>query len=623
MNLSNLHFLQPAWLALLAALPLIVWRWRHSRRGAGNWRGVVDSQLLPYLLEPGSAVSSRYGLWLALLLWLLATLALAGPAWQQDRVALYRPAAARVLALQLNASMLANDVKPDRLTRARHKIDDILERSADLQTALIAYAGDAFVVAPLTDDHATVANLVGALEPGIMPVSGNEAAAAIEQALTLIRQAGLTQGELILVADSVNDAAIAAAGVAAQRGLRISVLGVGTRTGAPVNLPEGGFLEDGAGNIAVARRDDASLRAAARAGGGRYVDLSTDDSDLRTLLSDMGRAGGVAATDSVNVSLRWIDRGPWLLLLLLPLALMAARRGWVLIIILGIAMPPPAHAAGLRDLWQRPDQQAATALQRADAEAALAAGAAPSWQAAARYRLQDYTAAERLWQQQDTAVSNYNRGNALAQLGQWRDALSAWERALQQDPQMTDARANHDMLSAWLAQQPAENEPPDEGQEPGEPDSEEHEDAEDDTAGDDIGGDVGPNDGTQQGSTRPSGEAEASPGLPGTEPEATTELAETDADELQSFAQDAPSANQMEDERQAMADELDAALQDGAAQQGGDETESHMRADMADDERRQAHEQWLQRIPDDAGGLLRRKFQLEHERRQRSRGVHK
>src|SRR4029077_15740068 len=129
------------------------------------------------------------------------------------------------IALELSPTMLAQDVKPTRVERARYKIVDILRRSSDAPTALIAYSGDAFVVAPLTDDANTVENLVDALEPSIMPVAGNDTARAIDMGAKLIAQAGLREGEIMLVADSVSSGAVAAASKARAAGVRVSVLG--------------------------------------------------------------------------------------------------------------------------------------------------------------------------------------------------------------------------------------------------------------------------------------------------------------------------------------------------------------------------------------------------------------
>ena len=182
--LAGFRFLHPAWLLLLAVVPLALLAWRRTRGSGGGWDGVVDRPLLDALLDRDFDLrATRLAPWLAAI-WITATLALAGPAWDRVPLPLYHNQAARVIALELAPSMLAADLRPSRLERARFKIDDILTRSRDEQTALVAYAGDAFVVAPLTDDIGTVRALVPALSPATMPVSGNDMAKAIRMRST-------------------------------------------------------------------------------------------------------------------------------------------------------------------------------------------------------------------------------------------------------------------------------------------------------------------------------------------------------------------------------------------------------------------------------------------------------
>src|SRR5690606_4646247 len=119
---------------------------------AGAWRRTIDVHLLPFLLDRPHERARSGGVWLGALVWTLACIALAGPAWERESMPLFRNEAARVLALELAPTMLAADLKPSRLARARYKLNDILVASRDMQTALIGYAGDAFVAAPLTDD---------------------------------------------------------------------------------------------------------------------------------------------------------------------------------------------------------------------------------------------------------------------------------------------------------------------------------------------------------------------------------------------------------------------------------------------------------------------------------------
>ena len=129
--LADFHFLRPLWLALLLAIPLF-WLLRHrGRADAGAWRSAIDPHLLPHLIERIDAGSGRSGIVLAIALWTLASLALAGPAWEREPMPLYRNQAARVLALELSSTMMAQDEKPSRFERARYKLVDILERSKD------------------------------------------------------------------------------------------------------------------------------------------------------------------------------------------------------------------------------------------------------------------------------------------------------------------------------------------------------------------------------------------------------------------------------------------------------------------------------------------------------------
>jgi Ca-activated chloride channel family protein len=632
--LAQFHFLRPAWLLLLAGLPFAVLLWRRARVDAGAWRGAVDAHLLEHLIEHGDARRPGRGFALALLIAGLIVLSLAGPSWEREPTPLYRNQAARVLALELAPTMLAEDIKPSRLERARFKLDDILERSRDRQTALIAYAGAAFVAAPLTDDVATVRNLVDSLDPSTMPVAGNATAAAIERATALVAQAGVGQGELILLVDSVGPEALAAARRARAQGLTVSVIGVGSRIGAPVALPQGGFLKDGSGAIVVPRLDAASLREVAAAGGGRFALLSADASDLDAVLTDRPLAGPAGIEPESDSAMRWRDRGPWLLLLVLPLALAGFRRGWLMAVALLLLAPlPRAGAAGLSGLWQRPDQQAAAALARGDAREAARVATTPDWRASAEYRAGDYQAAAKAYAQSSGAEAAYNRGNALARLGRYQDALAAYGQALAADPGMDDATANRKAIKEWLARHPQKK--PQQGSKPSSGKSSDQDSPPD-----------APQPGAQQGSDAPGKNASPGPGndQPGAarpSPDQSSQPAEADGNgqasqdardgkdgswQTGSDTHDQPSpameAGASAAQKQALSDAIDRAMAN-SAKDPHDDASKQVRAgagheDPAATEKRQALEQWLERVPDDPGGLLRRKFLLEYQRRQQA-----
>ncbi len=573
-------------------LPLgaaLVWLLRRQLRRSDGWRALCDAHLLPHLIvDPGGA-RAPLALWLFALAWLVGVVALAGPSWERLEQPLYRSGAARVVVLDLSRSMEAADVKPSRLVRARLKVADMLSHGADAQTGLVAYAGDAFVVAPLTDDAETLRHLLPALTPQVMPAAGSRTDLALERAGELLHRAGVSRGEVILVADAVAAGTAGAAQALRAHGHRVSVLAVGTEQGAPVPLAAGGFLEDAAGNIVVSALDTAALRAVAQAGGGYYAGLTPDDSDLRQLLDAGALADATAgARPTARRSVGWRDGGPWLVLLLLPLAALAFRRGWLLCALVAVLLsPPPSHAFDWEDLWWRADQRASRALRAGDAEAALEAGA-PRWEGVASYRTGQYAQAAAAFARSDGPVADYNRGNALARQGELAAALAAYDAALEQLPDFDDARHNRALVERALQQRrDAPAAPPQ--QAPGRP----------------GGGD------TPAGMPPPApgdGGADSNAGEPRNEPvDAGSSRAEGGA------ATTAPRSAADAGQPRARTPEP-AAGDAGAADEGlaAAQTGAHSGAELG-----QAMEQWLQRIPDDPGGLLRRKFQRQHERRGR------
>lgn len=636
-SFADFHFLRPLWLLALLALPLFAWRARRERTEAGAWRRAVDPQLLPHLIERGADAAGRGGMRLAAAVWILSCLALAGPAWERESMPLYRNESARVIVLELAASMLAQDVKPSRLERARHKIGDILDRSRDQQTALIGYAGDAFIAAPLTDDVNTVRNLVQALDPTVMPVAGNATGRAIARATDLIRQAGARSGEIIVIADSASADADSAARAALAQGMRVSVLAVGTAAGAPVALPDGGFLKGASGDIVVPKLEEDRLRALAAAGGGRYVALSADAGDLQTLLDDTPAVRGAAsdADDAAN-STRFRDRGPWLLLLLLPIALAGFRRGWLMVLALCVGLPVQrVDAASLADLWRRPDQQAAAALANGDAQAALERARSPEWRGSAAFRAGDYQGAAEAWQQARGPDAAYNEGNALARLGRYEEAIAAYDRALAQAPDMADAKANREAIEAWLKQQAEQPPPPQDGR-----NDQQGQDGQSGRSGGESSPQNG-SDGSQQGDGAEQGEQQdgnddassADAGKDGQQrsdgqrdgrsgeerPEDAAAQASAGQDPAEQAGQKEALSKAIDEALERGRDEHGDTAEPGSSAQHG-ETRSLSPQEAADQEQQQAMKQWMERVPDDPGGLLRRKFLLEYQRRQQAGG---
>ncbi len=437
--LADFHFLRPAWLlALLPCALLAFWFLRRRARPA-LWSELIDPALLAALLLPEGAGRRNALPWLLLAGWALAVLGLAGPAWERLPEPVHRASDPLIIALDLGHTMRAGDLAPSRHERARFKLGDILARRQDGQTALIVYAGDAHVVTPLSDDARTLAAMLPALSPDIMPAAGNDLPAAVALAGSLLRGAGLERGRLLVVTDRFPAAQHAAV---AQRleaaGLSLSLLATGTAAGAPIALPQGGFLRERDGSIVVPGVDLETMREGVATAGGRFAALSLDDSDIAALLppplaTDIERDDGVTRTFD-----RWQDRGAWLALALLPLAALAFRRGWLLGIALVLLLPQPrAEALEWQDLWLNKDQQGARALADKDPARAAELFRSPAWRGTAQYEAGDYAGAAGSWAAKDDADAHYNRGNALARAGRLEEALGGLRRG-------AGARARHE-----------------------------------------------------------------------------------------------------------------------------------------------------------------------------------
>jgi Ca-activated chloride channel family protein len=577
--IEQFHLLRPWWLLLLIPLAGVIWLLLKNRDDIGSWRAVVDARLLPFVLSAdGQNVRgwSRWSRWILGCVALLAIIALAGPTWEKLPQSVYHKETALVIALDLSRSMDAADLKPSRLTRARHKIADILHLRQEGQTALVVYAADAFTVTPLTSDVDTILALLPDLETGLMPAQGTRADRALKLALELFTNSGISRGDVLLVSDGLSDLEVKRVEtlLGAKPGQRLSVLAVGTREGGPVPLTNGGFLKDGDGSIVITGLLENNLRRIAKSGGGVYAAISANDIDIDTLAYMMD-----SSIDERQVRLSdrstdiWRELGPWLLLLALPLAALGFRRGLVWLLPLYImVLPPDAQAFDWQTMWQNNNQRASQLFARGEHAAAAELFDNPQWQASSKYRTGDYEIALETWQQLEGEDADYNRANTLARLGRYDDALATYQRLLEQNPAHQDARYNKEALEEWLKNQQQQQQ-----QQQGEQ------------------GEQGEQANEQQQSESNEGQTGDSPPPPENE---------------QSQADSGGQGQQQEQTPQQQSQQSEQ-----SAEQQQQKTESEALAELDQKMTEQAAEQWLRKIPDDPGGLLRRKFIYQYRQR--------
>lgn len=575
--------LRPEWLWL--ALALLPGVWLLSRLGAGRspWTRLIDPALAAVVLDDGAEGRAGWpwGRTLVILGWLLALIVLAGPAWRQQPQAMTETADPVVVVLDLSLSMYAEDVPPSRLEVARFRIRDFLDTRRGGLTGLVAFAGDAHVVVPLSDDPATISNLLPALAPAMMPVTGSRAEDGVALALELLEGAGYPDaGAILLVTDEVVSPPelIASAGP-----VPVSVLAVGTPAGAPIPVPSRGqvtYLRDHMNQIIVPRLDALHLRDIAARTGGRYGDATLDGAGIAALIPHRDDDEAVEGEDE---RLRWYDDGVWLLLPLLLLVPLGFRRGVLFLLPLLLFQPQPAHAWSWRDLWVRPDQQGYEALRENRFDDALSRFEDPAWRGIAAHRRGDHDAAARDFSRAagatadpdaagpDTARALYNAGTALAHAGQFEAAARALTRSLELDPDHEDARHNLEIVTDLLEAQRQQQQ--------------------------DSQGDSGQDDPSEGDSSQRSEQEQSQSG-------------EGDPSEQQDDARAGePQDGEQGEQQQAAAQRDDDATEEGEAMQA---------EEAMNQEARDASEAWLRRIEDDPGGLLREKFRYESRLRQRA-----
>ena len=573
-----LHFIRPELLWLLpVVLPLILLAWRKQSSG-GDWAKAIDSELLPHLVasEGSSGSRLRQLWWLALPLLVFGA---SGPSLERTELPVFEKSDALVIVLDLSRSMWATDTQPSRIRRARQKVMDVLDLRSEGVTGMVVFAGDAHVVTPLTDDTRTIENLLSALAPDIMPLQGSNATEALGLAASLLETSGLTNGSVLLITDGLPKLSTSqVSDLLKPVGAALSILIVGTETGAPIPLPDGGFLRDDSDQIVIPAVDKRMIQQIASNLDARSASVSVDSSDLTYLLS--GTESSMTSDDSLERKTdTWVDLGYWLAIAAALLLLPLFRRGALSALVFAVLLTDadPAQANPLENFWSTPDQKGASAL--ADGDPALAATLfeAPEWRGTAQYEAGNFKSSSTEFGKLESTDSLYNRGNALALAGDLKAAIESYDKSLTLSPDRQDAITNRELVKSLLEQQEQDQQGNDQ----------------------DSDSDQSDQDGESQDSESESAQQEQ-------DSQSESQEGDSEPSDQQPSDQESQQNGDAEMTEDLSPSDLEEATQEQLA-----------RFDEALEEQ-QALEQWLRRVPDDPGGLLRRKFRYQTIQRLRN-----
>jgi len=318
--LEQFHFLRPAWLLLLVPAAFLMWSVYQRSDSLRAWKKVISPHLLDHLLVREGGEEGRWRpVYLLGLGWLVGILALAGPSWQMQASPFSEDQAAMFIVIKVTPEMLAQDIQPSRLQRSVLKIHDLLALKTDVRTGLIAYAGSAHLVMPLTSDAGIINTFAAALEPGVMPLEGDHPAEAIALASRRLKEAGVP-GSIVLITDAVDASQQAElASIYKREAVEVHILAMAA--GPEVIPPPGSYP--------APALDIGSLREAARAMGGTVTTVTADRSDIENLSARIERSISHVPTQEGQ---QWRDAGYYLLVLLALIMLPFFRHGGSVVI---------------------------------------------------------------------------------------------------------------------------------------------------------------------------------------------------------------------------------------------------------------------------------------------------
>ena len=382
--------------------------------------------------------------------------------------------------------MLADDLKPNRLSRAKYTLIDWLKAYPEINVGMVAYTGTAHTIAPISEDNQTLQTLIPSLTPQIMPSFGSDPVKGFEKAIQLLEGAKINQGQILWVTDDLEPKELQPLqALVEQHDIQLHILAVGTANGGPILVPDYGLIKDEQGKIVLAQVPFNRLQTLAQKTNGAFTALGMDPIALQKLLpktiyttSDTQQTkNGDPSQQEEKQLATWLDEGLWLLVLILPLSALAYRRGWLLTILLSSTLTlslslwsDPSYAdeetrsVKLFDVFKSPDQQGYEKWQKGDYSTAADRFEDPNWKGSSLYRLQKFKEARQQFSQDKSARGRFNEGNAYAQMGDLEKAKKQYQEAIKLDPSFASAQHNLNAIEQFEQQQKQSQQNPNKAQ---------------------------------------------------------------------------------------------------------------------------------------------------------------
>ena len=441
---ENFHFLRPVllWLFLPLGIILVV-----SLLGAKEdikWKKVIAPHLRPYMIKKGSESLKKWMQIFLVLILSMATIGVAGPTWKMSEVPEKKLETPLVIALDLSQSMMATDIQPNRLERAKFKIKDLLVENPKARVALVGFAGSAHTIVPLTRDYKIINTHLDGLSPVTMPYPGTNLEAALQLTDTLTSVTTATAKLLLLTDDLDNETFELLQKYVSKGNTIVEIIPVNTKSGADVPATSGrSLLKDANGNTVRSSLNSEVLNKLSSVENIHVNYLTLDNSDMELLAKSI-RSNLEFNEENEDIENEWQDEGYWLTIPFAFFVLLWFRRGWVvysLLILVSLSSCSKENTS-FKDLWVTADYQAQLMSEKGDYEKAAETYKDPLRKGVAYYKSGNYEDAIEAFQKDTTAMGAYNLGLSYYQNGDYAAAELAFGKAIEMDPENESARAN-------------------------------------------------------------------------------------------------------------------------------------------------------------------------------------
>jgi Ca-activated chloride channel homolog len=447
-NWDDFHFLRTEYWWVVIPVVFIILLGLFFYKEPDSWQKHIAKHLQPYVVQKGTAWKSRLMHLTVLVMFAIGFISFLGPTWDQIKTPAKKIESQLVIALDLSQSMLATDISPTRLERAKFKIHDFLKANPKAETCLLVFSGSAHTAIPFTTDYKIITDQLDGLKPSMMPVKGTGFNVLFNKIDAFLSD-NKAEGKVLLITDDLNDLSLERiSNFLQQNNAQLFVYPFASQSGAIIPRTK----EKSSLNVEKVN----SLEAMDKV---NVLEITLDNSDVEDLAKAISD-NIVFEDESEEEEENWQDEGYWLIFPLAFIFLFSFRKGWALnLIIFAISFSSCSEENKqktidfkFKNLWYTQEYQAQQEFDKGNFILAAQQFSDPLRKGVAYFKAGDLISAQTAFEQDTTTNGLYNLGLTYAKLGQLKKAEAIFEKLVQQDPSNKNASENLLHIIAAIAE---------------------------------------------------------------------------------------------------------------------------------------------------------------------------